>query len=88
MVTRNSVRHRQFIEQVDMLAIRFSRVHEVIDGAVWEISKDPETNGVYVAELDVWAAKLDMPPQVILVYSFNRRFVHLMTIVLASRSVL
>jgi hypothetical protein len=86
MANRSAVRHEKFSAEVVKLARKHERVDEVIDGAVWEIERNPERCGVYIREIDCWQARLDIPPEVLLMYCFNRRIVHMLTILPAAPS--
>jgi hypothetical protein len=79
MLTRSAVRLDQFNQQTDKLARVYARASEIIDGAVWEISKNPEGLGTYDSEIDVWVARLEFP-KVLLLYSINRRYICMLTI--------
>jgi hypothetical protein len=79
---RSTVRHSRFSELVESLTEQNPRANEVIDAALWEIERWPD-RGVFIPEVDAWQARLIVPPDVLLVYSFNRRFVHMMTIIMA-----
>lgn len=79
MPTRSAIRHPKFAAQIIELERRYPRLREIVDGAIWEISKDPEGCGVYIPEIDVWQARLD-PPPILLFYSIQRRFVYMLTV--------
>ena len=77
---RSAVRHPMFSEtRGNALAEIYPKGRiQIIDGAVWEIQRSPKAIGMYIKELDVWQARLSAPP-VLVYYSFNRRFVTMLT---------
>jgi hypothetical protein len=75
---RSTVRHEKFDELVDALAESHPVARQAIDGALWEIERWPE-RGVYISEIDAWQARLIIPPPVLLIYTFNRRYVYMLT---------
>lgn len=75
-------RHPKFSDSVDALSGKFDRVHEVVEGAIWEIKQAPERFGVYLEELDVWQARLVSPP-ILIFYCFNARYVTMLTVISA-----
>lgn len=79
MLARSAVRHPKFSATIDKLELRHDRIREVIDGAIWEISKDPEGLGRRIEELDMWQVRLEYP-QLLLTYSINRRFIFMLVI--------
>ena len=85
VISRSAVRHRKFTERVNALALVVPRAVEIVDGAVWEICRQPAESGVYIEKIDVWQARLVHPP-VLLLYGFNRRYVYMLTIISAETS--
>lgn len=77
LTSRSTVRSQQFAEKVERLSEQIERAEEIIDGALWEIARNPNC-GVYLSELDVWMAPLVEPP-IRLYYCRNRRYVHMLT---------
>jgi hypothetical protein len=61
---------------------------KIIDGAVWEIQRDPMGIGIHIKEIDVWQARLIMPspPELLLMYGVTRRLVTMLTIIAADGS--
>ncbi len=78
--SRGTVRHEKFSAELEKLVRKFPEVRQVIDGAIWEIERDPRGLGILVPELDVWQARLTDPP-ILLFYCFNRRFVTMLTLI-------
>jgi hypothetical protein len=81
--TRGTIRHPKFDVCVEQIAAEIPVARAVINGAVWAIERDPKGNGVHIAELDVWQARLILPDgggELLLIYCVNRRFVHMLTI--------
>jgi hypothetical protein len=77
---KETLRHPKFVEATNRLALSYPNAHKIIDGAVWEIERNPKGIGIYIPELDVYQARLVIPP-VLLLYCINRRFVTLLTII-------
>lgn len=81
---RGAVRHPQFEQKLARLQEKFPRAEEVIAGAEWSISHRPDQDGIRLADYDVWQARLDggaaLPP-VLLLYTFNSRYVYMLTII-------
>jgi hypothetical protein len=80
MLTRSAVRVPQFDEKFDKLVEQVPQARAIIDGAIWEIERDPKGCGTYIPEWDVWEARLVNPP-VLLLYCINPRFIPMLTIV-------
>jgi hypothetical protein len=79
LITRSTVRHHNFTTIVDQLSLRYPRLPEIIDGAVWEIERNPESSGVYIGDIDCWQARLE-PPPLLLMYTIRRRIIFMLTI--------
>jgi hypothetical protein len=77
---RGAVRHPKFSEAVERLSKKVQNAHQIIDGAIWEIQRDPTAIGVHIREIDVWQARLVIPP-ILLLYCFNRRYVTMLAII-------
>ncbi len=88
MSTRGTVRHPKFSECVRVLSLREPIVERIIDGAIWEIQRDPRGIGVYIKEIDVCQARLVLPspPDLLLMYCMNSRYVTMLTIIPADGS--
>lgn len=62
-------------------------MREIIDGAIWSITRNPEKEGVKNPLIGVWQATLVAgdrhdAPRVIIFYVFNRRYVKFLTVML------
>jgi hypothetical protein len=81
-IKRSTVRHRKLFESIDWLLTSDATAEAAIEGAIWEIERDPKRLGFYNQEMDVWYAKLTLPSrtEVVLYYSINQRFVMMLTI--------
>lgn len=79
---RGILRHPKFDDAVARLQAKCPRITDVVDGALWSIGRNPETDGVWISELEVWQARLIYPPDValLLYYTIKPRFVHALTI--------
>jgi hypothetical protein len=79
---RGTLQHPQFRECVDELSKFVPNSQRIIDGAIWEIERDPTGCGIHIKELDVWQARITFPKlsEILLIYCHNRRFVTLLTI--------
>jgi hypothetical protein len=84
---RGALRHPQFDKAVEKLSAKFPGIKEVIDGAIWSLCREPE-DGKFIQRLGVWQARLIPPeaPPILLFYAVNKRFLTMLTAVLASRS--
>ena len=82
IMNRSAVRHRQFTQCVEVVSRRIPLAERIIDGAIWEIQRDPRGCGIYIEEIDVWQAHLILPspPHLYLFYCINRRYVTMLTI--------
>jgi hypothetical protein len=78
---RGALRHPNFDDRVNELSAEFPRAREVVDGAIWELERDPSL-GQWIPELDVWQLRLFRPP-FLLMYSFSPRFVFFLTLLVA-----
>ncbi len=85
---RGTLRHPKFSECAAALVSRMPTAQQIIDAAVWEIERNPTGIGVHIGELDIWQARLIMPlpPELLLMYCFNVRFVTMLTIIAADGS--
>ncbi|MEX2139769.1 MAG: hypothetical protein WD894_10945 [Pirellulales bacterium] len=82
-IDRGVLRHPQFEIRVAELEVDYPRAREVIEGAIWSIARFPDQDGIRLSKYDVWQAHLlggDLLPPVHIYYTFNRRFVSLLTI--------
>jgi hypothetical protein len=88
LTSRGALRHPKFSELVEAISSRHPRAASTIDGAVWEIQRDPRAAGIHIKEIDVWQARLVMPspPDLLLMYSVTPRFVAMLTIIAADGS--
>lgn len=79
---RGIVRHPNFEASLDRIAIKYPRVHEIVEGAEWALARNP-TMAVVVPELGVSIGRLsggqDLPP-VQLFFTFNRRCIMMLLI--------
>jgi len=77
LTSRGTLRHPKLCELVKAISIRRPEVARIIDGAIWEIQRNPMRVGVHIKELDVWQARLLMPspPDLLLIYDTAPRFV-------------
>lgn len=85
--TRGVLRHKKFAHSVARLAKVIPRVDEMIEGAIWSISRDPEREGVRNPTVGVWQATIIAggnpdSPRVLIFYAFNRRLVRFLTVAL------
>jgi hypothetical protein len=80
--SRGVLRHPKFDALVDAIAARQPRAAESINGAIWEIERNPTGCGFHVEDMDVWQARLVMhpPPDLLLYYTIAPRFVMMLTI--------
>ncbi len=85
MGSRGVVRHQKFSECVAAISLYEPMAERIIDGAIWEIQHNPKGIGVHIAELDVWQARLVLPspPELLLLYCINVRYVMMLTIIAA-----
>jgi hypothetical protein len=81
--TRGTRRHEKFSQCVKAISIREPVAERVIDGAIWEIERNPRGYGVHIEEYDVWQAKVILPSQeeLLLMYSIDRGIVKMLTII-------
>jgi hypothetical protein len=81
-IKRSTVRHEKLFESIKGLLASDPTAEAAIEGAIWEIERDPKRLGFYDRELDVWYAKLALPSKtdVMLYYSIHDRFVMMLTI--------
>jgi hypothetical protein len=90
--SRGVVRHDKFAPSVSRLAKRIPRIREIVEGAIWSITRDPENTGVKNPLVGVWQATVIAgddrdAPRVMIYYVFNRRYVKFLTATLdTSRS--
>ncbi len=82
-----TLRHPKFMQALDTLAAQNPRARAVIDGAVWEIERNPQI-GVLVPEIDLWVAKIVLPEppphQLLLIYACSRRLVRMLALLPSS----
>jgi hypothetical protein len=87
---RRAKRHKKFDLCVERLHGMFPdlRAVELVKGAIWSITRTPEQDGVEIADIGIWQARLipssPPPPELLLFYSFNDTLVHFLTITIPS----
>ena len=88
LTSRGTLRHPKFSELVEAIAARHPKTASIIEGAVWEIQRDPKGLGVYIEEIGVWQARLLVPSSsdLLLFYAVAPRFVTMLTIITADGS--
>jgi hypothetical protein len=79
--------HPKFSELVEAISARQPRIARIIEGAIWEIERNPRVIGVYIKSMDVWQARLVVPssPDLLLLYTIAPR-VKMLTIITADGS--
>jgi hypothetical protein len=88
LTSRGTLRQPKFSEWVEAISVQQPKTARIIEGAVWEIQRNPKACGVYIEEIGVWQARLAVPssPDLLLFYSVAPRFVTMLTIVTADGS--
>ncbi|MGH7135039.1 MAG: hypothetical protein ACREHD_04820 [Pirellulales bacterium] len=79
------MRHENFSSSVAKLAKKIPRIHDIIEGAIWSISRNPDGEGVKNPVVGVWQATVitgsdENSPRVLIFYVFNRRLVKFLTV--------
>ncbi len=88
LTSRGTLRHPKFSELVEVVSAREPEIAPIIEGAIWEIQRDPKRLGVYVDEIGVWQAVLlvSSSRELLLFYAVTARFVTMLTITAADGS--
>jgi hypothetical protein len=88
LIRRGTLRHPKFSELVETISARCPRVARIIEGAIWEIERNPKGLGVYIEQVGVWQARLVVPssPDLLIFYTVAPRFVTMLTIVTSDGS--
>jgi len=84
---RGIVRHPKFEQALEQISAVFPRAVEVIEGAEWSLARNAEHDGVKIAEIGVWQARLAgsiLLPPALLYYTFTPRILQMLLIVLAN----
>jgi hypothetical protein len=83
--TRGTVVHAKFSECVEAISAGEPIAKRIIDGAVWEIERNPTGSGVYIEKYDVWQARVILPSgqELLLMYAVDRGIVKMLTIIVA-----
>lgn len=90
-MVRGVARHERFTQSVSQLATQIPRIHDIVEGAIWSIARDPQREGVKNPVVGVWQATVVVgpnhdSPRLLIFYVFNRRLVRFLTVTLdASR---
>jgi hypothetical protein len=90
MAKRKSTRHPNFDRLVEKLEAQVPRAREAIEGAIWEIERQPRSFGIRIPDLDVWQSRLLLPPnnvEILLMYCVDaKNRVQFLTILAGSDS--
>ncbi len=88
LASRGTLRHPKFSALVEAISAQQPETARIIDGAVWELERNPRGLGVYIEQIGVWQARLIVPssPDLLILYSVAPRFVTMLTIITADGS--
>jgi hypothetical protein len=88
LTSRGTLRHPKFSELIEAISVQRPEIAQIIEGAIWEIERNPKGLGVHIEQIDVWQARLSVPssPDLLLYYSVAPRFVTMLTIKTADGS--
>lgn len=82
MSLRKVVKHPGYELAVANIGEEFDRARQIFAGPEWSIRRSPDSDGIIIAEIDVWRAKLSGPgfPSHFIYYAFDDETVRFLAI--------